>query len=128
MGKAPDWVNAVVATLMFFGASAGLYVGISNKIAVVSTQVEENFKKYDAKFNELDHYQSYLQQQVDKNKDNTTRLTTKMEYSERTQEKLAASFDSLASELRKTNNFLIQLSVEQKSIKEREDARKENGK
>lgn len=122
MGKAPEWVNAIIATLLFLGASAGLYIGLSNKMAVVSTQVEGNFKQYDSKFVEMESYQSYLQQQVDKNRDDNTRLKTQMEYSERTQEKLATSFDALATELRKTNNFLIQLSVEQRALKEKRDA------
>lgn len=121
MGKAPEWVNAIIATLLFLGASAGLYIGLSNKMAVVSTQVEGNFKQYDSKFVEMESYQSYLQQQVDKNRDDNTRLKTQMEYSERTQEKLATSFDALATELRKTNNFLIQLSVEQRALKEKRD-------
>jgi hypothetical protein len=122
MGKAPEWVNAIIATLLFLGSAAGLYIGLSNKIAVVSTQVEGNFKQYDSKFVEMESYQSYLQQQVDKNRDDNTRLKTQMEYSERTQEKLATSFDALATELRKTNNFLIQLSVEQKALKEKRGA------
>ncbi len=121
MGKAPEWVNAIIATLLFLGASAGLYIGLSNNMAVVSTQVEGALSRYDAKFAEIETYQSYLQQQVDKNKDDNTRLKTQMEYSERTQEKLATSFDALASELRKTNNFLIELSVEQKAMREKKN-------
>lgn len=123
MTRAPDWVNAIVATLLFLGASAGLYIGLSNQMAVVSTQVEGTFKQYDAKLSDLDTYQSYLQQQIDKNKDDNTRLKTQMEYSEKSQERLANGFDALAAELRKTNDFLIKLSVEQSAL----NGEKKNG-
>lgn len=122
MEKAPDWVNAVVATLLFLGASAGLYIGLSNQMTAVSTQVEGAFRQYDAKLSALDEYQTYLQQQVDRNKDDNTRLKTQMEYSEKSQEKLANGFAALALELRKTNDYLIKLSVEQNALKERRNA------
>lgn len=122
MGKAPDWVQAVIAALMFLGASAGLYIGLSNKIAVVSTTVEGTFKHYDAKLSEIDTYQTFLQQQVDRNRDDNTRLKTQMEYSEKSQEGLARSFDGLAKEMRKTNELLIKLSVEQSAIKDKKHA------
>lgn len=112
----PDWVSAVVAILLFVGSVVGLYVGISNKVAVISSQVEGSFTRYDAKLKELDEYQAFLQKQIDEGKSADVVIQTKMGYMETGQKDLAIGFKELANELRKTNEYLIEMRTSQ-SIK-----------
>lgn len=110
----PDWVGAAVAVLLFIGSVVGLYVGLSNKMAVLTSQVETSFTRYDAQLKALDDYQAYLQKQIDDNKNENTILQTKVGYMETGQKDLALGFKELANELRKTNEFLIEVRTNQK--------------
>lgn len=116
----PDWVSAIIACLLFLGATAGLYIGLTNQVTTVSTRADNHFENYDNKLRALDEYQAYLQKQVDDNKHTNTVLETQVQYMEKGQKDLADSFKELAGELRKTNEFLIEVKTQQRVKKEEE--------
>lgn len=121
MDKMPDWVQASVAVLLFIGACVGIYSSLNSQVAVQGAQNDTKFKQYDERFNELERYDTYLQSQIDSNKHDNTVLTTKMEYAEQAQKELATGFKELAAELRKTNNYLIEIKTEQNARKEKKN-------
>lgn len=105
----PDWVSAVVGVVALAGVGVGGYVGLSNLTAELNAKDMVRDKQID----DLDKYQTFLQQQVDTNRDNVTVLKVKTDTIEKGQEKFADSVDSLAKEIRTMNSILIKLQTTQ---------------
>lgn len=107
MNLSQETIRTLLGILALAGTGIGIYVGLKEESAKTSAAMVSIVEKV----NELDQYDVYLQSRMDEDKERLVRLETKVESSEKTQDRLADTMDNLGKEIRTLSDTLIRVEV-----------------